>query len=80
MGNVIALHCNRCHRPMTGSTAYDGACQCGGLIELDRLRSVYECPICGGTFQSVFELSRRPLSVWCSKECMEVGVRKIAGR
>ncbi len=23
----------RCHRPMTGTTAYDGACQCGGLIE-----------------------------------------------
>lgn len=28
--------CNRCHRPMTGSTAYDGACACGGLIEAVR--------------------------------------------
>lgn len=25
--------CNRCHRPMKGTTAYDGACECGGLIE-----------------------------------------------
>lgn len=25
--------CNRCHRPMKGTTAYDGACICGGLIE-----------------------------------------------
>ena len=25
--------CNKCHRPMKGSTAYDGACECGGLIE-----------------------------------------------
>lgn len=25
--------CNKCHRPMKGTTAYDGACQCGGLIE-----------------------------------------------
>lgn len=27
------MRCNRCHRPMRGSTAYDGACECGGLIE-----------------------------------------------
>ena len=27
------LRCNRCHRPMKGTTAYDGACGCGGLIE-----------------------------------------------
>jgi hypothetical protein len=27
------LRCNRCHRPMPGTTAYDGACACGGLIE-----------------------------------------------
>lgn len=25
--------CNRCHRPMKGSTPADGACYCGGLIE-----------------------------------------------
>lgn len=25
--------CNRCKRPMKGTTAYDGACECGGLIE-----------------------------------------------
>lgn len=28
-----AMRCNRCHRPMSGTTAYDGACECGGLIE-----------------------------------------------
>lgn len=28
------LRCNRCHRPMPGTTAYDGACACGGLIEV----------------------------------------------
>lgn len=28
----VALICNRCRRPMRGSTAYDGACRCGGLI------------------------------------------------
>lgn len=27
------MRCNRCYRPMTGTTAYDGACECGGLIE-----------------------------------------------
>lgn len=27
------MRCNRCYRPMRGSTAYDGACECGGLIE-----------------------------------------------
>lgn len=26
------MACNRCGRPMVGSTAYDGACACGGLI------------------------------------------------
>lgn len=30
------LRCNRCHRPMAGTTAYDGACECGGLIEAAR--------------------------------------------
>jgi hypothetical protein len=29
--------CNRCHRPMIGMTAYDGACACGGLIEAVRV-------------------------------------------
>lgn len=28
-----AKRCNRCHRTMKGTTAYDGACPCGGLIE-----------------------------------------------
>ena len=28
-----AMRCNRCLRPMEGTTAYDGACACGGLIE-----------------------------------------------
>ncbi len=28
-----ALRCNRCRRHMAGTTAYDGACACGGLIE-----------------------------------------------
>ena len=27
------FRCNKCNRPMKGSTAYDGACECGGLIE-----------------------------------------------
>jgi hypothetical protein len=31
------LRCNRCHRIMKGSTAYDGTCSCGGLIEVDPL-------------------------------------------
>jgi hypothetical protein len=41
----IALRCNRCHRPMLGSSAYDGACSCGGLIELDpeRWPRTYPC-------------------------------------
>ena len=30
---VPSLRCNRCHRPMQGTTAYDGACECGGLVE-----------------------------------------------
>jgi hypothetical protein len=29
------MQCNRCHRFMPGTTAYDGACACGGLIEQD---------------------------------------------
>ncbi len=28
-----AKRCNRCHRSMKGTTAYDGACECGGMIE-----------------------------------------------
>jgi hypothetical protein len=28
-----AMRCGKCHRPMAGTTAYDGACECGGLIE-----------------------------------------------
>lgn len=28
-----AMRCNKCHRAMKGTTAYDGACFCGGLIE-----------------------------------------------
>lgn len=32
---MSAMRCNRCHRPMRGTTAYDGACECGGLIEAD---------------------------------------------
>ena len=30
---ATAMRCNRCHRKMRGTTAYDGACACGGLIE-----------------------------------------------
>lgn len=30
---VPSMRCNKCHIPMKGSTAYDGACECGGLIE-----------------------------------------------
>lgn len=32
--NLPMLRCNRCHRIMRGTTAYDGACSCGGLIEV----------------------------------------------
>ena len=32
------MRCNRCHRPMAGTTAYDGACECGGLIEAAPMR------------------------------------------
>lgn len=31
------VRCNICRRPMTGATAYDGSCECGGLIEEDKL-------------------------------------------
>ena len=27
------FECNRCHRDMKGTTGYDGACACGGLIQ-----------------------------------------------
>lgn len=27
------MRCNKCKRPMKGLTAYNGACECGGLIE-----------------------------------------------
>jgi hypothetical protein len=29
----VNFRCNKCHRPMLGSTSLDGACECGGLIE-----------------------------------------------
>jgi hypothetical protein len=32
---MLRHRCNQCHRPMKGTTAYDGACACGGLIEVD---------------------------------------------
>jgi hypothetical protein len=32
----LELECNRCHRSMLGTTAYDGACECGGLIQVRR--------------------------------------------
>lgn len=28
----VETKCNRCHRPMKGTAAYDGACACGGII------------------------------------------------
>jgi len=27
------LRCNKCHRAITGTSAHDGVCECGGLIE-----------------------------------------------
>jgi hypothetical protein len=30
----VKFQCNRCHRRMQGSAGYDGACECGGLIEV----------------------------------------------
>ena len=30
---AAGYRCNKCHRPMPGTGAYDGACGCGGLIE-----------------------------------------------
>ncbi len=32
-GFAPTLCCAKCVRPMAGSTAYDGACDCGGLIK-----------------------------------------------
>lgn len=32
----VGKRCNRCNRLMKGTTAYDGACSCGGLIEAIR--------------------------------------------
>jgi len=34
LGRMIPLECNRCHRVMRGTTACDGACECGGLIHV----------------------------------------------
>ncbi len=31
------MRCNRCYRPMAGTTPADGACACGGLIEASPL-------------------------------------------
>jgi len=31
---ITSMRCNKCHRPMEGGSAYDGACECGGLIEV----------------------------------------------
>ncbi len=42
----LHLQCNRCHRPMTGSSVYDGTCKCGGLIEGDK--NPKEIVICTG--------------------------------
>jgi len=30
------MECDKCGRPMKGSTAYDGACECGGLIKAQK--------------------------------------------
>jgi hypothetical protein len=30
---MFKMRCNKCHRPMLGTIAYDGDCGCGGLIE-----------------------------------------------
>lgn len=38
------MRCNRCHRLMEGTTAYDGACECGGLIEADELEPEHPNP------------------------------------
>jgi len=37
--NRTKKRCNKCHRPMKGTTAYDGACECGGLIEATPTRA-----------------------------------------
>lgn len=31
------MRCNICKRQIAGTTAYDGSCECGGLIEEDKL-------------------------------------------
>ncbi len=33
MSSPALFRCNRCHRPMPGTTPADGSCPCGGLIE-----------------------------------------------
>jgi len=41
--HISGMRCNRCLRPMLGTTAYDGACACGGLIEgnlLDKSKKI----------------------------------------
>lgn len=48
---TFAMRCNRCHRPMAGTMASDGACECGGLIEAtppatSEPVSVPHCPNC----------------------------------
>ena len=39
-GLSTPLRCNRCLRAMKGSTGSDGACECGGLIEVGPSRKV----------------------------------------
>lgn len=36
------MRCNRCYRPMAGTTAYDGACSCGGLIEAAPVKTLFQ--------------------------------------
>ena len=41
------LRCNKCRRVMRGTTAYDGACECGGLVEtiLERKDAMFYQPV-----------------------------------
>lgn len=37
MADDTLMRCNRCGRLMEGTTAYDGACACGGLIRAETM-------------------------------------------
>lgn len=45
--------CNKCHRPMDGTTAADGICYCGGLIENGMPLPVENCDLCNNPITAI---------------------------